>query len=134
MVDAVGQEKQRTSTHRHRPADAPPKTVTVTSLSFSRTAFFVGAEIAVVALREPRRRGKRLAPIRPEMKVLFVSGYTENSVVHHGVLESGIAYFQKPITPTPSCARSAKCSIGPPVEVSRDRDEDWGAEKGGPRA
>jgi two-component system cell cycle sensor histidine kinase/response regulator CckA len=42
---------------------------------------------------------KRLARTRPEMKVLCMSGYTDDSIVRHGVLEAHIAYLQKPITP-----------------------------------
>jgi PAS domain S-box-containing protein len=42
---------------------------------------------------------KRLASARPDMKVLCMSGYTDDSIVRHGVLEARIAYLQKPVTP-----------------------------------
>jgi CheY-like chemotaxis protein len=51
----------------------------------------------------PELSGRQLADQitaqRPELKVLFMSGYTDDAVVRHGVLEAGIAYLQKPFTP-----------------------------------
>jgi DNA-binding response OmpR family regulator len=41
---------------------------------------------------------KRLASVRPETKILYMSGYTDNAIVHHGVLARGVNYIQKPFT------------------------------------
>jgi two-component system cell cycle sensor histidine kinase/response regulator CckA len=41
----------------------------------------------------------RLAASRPGMKVLCMSGYTDDSIVRHGIIEGSIAFLQKPVTP-----------------------------------
>ena len=51
----------------------------------------------------PRASGpelaRRLASSRPQMKVLYMSGYADDAIVHHGILDPGTSFLQKPFTP-----------------------------------
>jgi len=51
----------------------------------------------------PRMGGKAMAEwlqiTYPDLKILFTSGYTEDAIAHHGVLDAGIEFLPKPYTP-----------------------------------
>ncbi len=79
-----------------------------------------------------RQLADELMKRRPATRVLYTSGYTDDAVVRHGVLEAGIAYLQKPFT-SASLARKVRetldarpkagggptASAGPPSEAPR---------------
>jgi len=41
---------------------------------------------------------QRLAPVYPKMKVLYVSGYTADAIVHHGARNSDFIFLSKPFS------------------------------------
>lgn len=73
----------------------------------------------------PDTSGKELANqlgiTMPHIKVLYMSGYTDNTIIHHGVLDAGIAFLQKPFTPS-SLARKVRAVLDDPGK-NPDKDE-----------
>ena len=81
---------------------------TITALSGEQAIAVADAHAAAVdllftdMLLPGMNGGELAAALRqrwPEMKVLYMSGYTDDAIVHRGVLEEGLVFYQKPITP-----------------------------------
>ena len=60
-----------------------------------------------------RALASRITAVRRETKVLFMSGYTDDAIVRHGVLEPGTSFLEKPFTP-PTRARKVREALDRP--------------------
>jgi CheY-like chemotaxis protein len=65
-----------------------------------------------------RELSQRLATLRPDLKVLYMSGYTDDAIVRHGVLASGIAFLSKPFTPDALALKVREVLAGPATGAS----------------
>ncbi|CAO4166684.1 CHASE3 domain-containing protein [Methylorubrum aminovorans] len=63
-----------------------------------------------------RELSERVRAVRPEVRVLFMSGYTENSIVHHGRLDDGVQLIGKPFK-REQLARKIAEVLGVPAET-----------------
>ncbi len=52
----------------------------------------------VMPIMSGKELENHLKPLIPGLKVIFISGYTDNAIVHHGVLMEGVEFLQKPFT------------------------------------
>jgi two-component system cell cycle sensor histidine kinase/response regulator CckA len=46
-----------------------------------------------------RQLAERLQPLRPDLKILYLSGYTDDAIVRHGIVEAKTPFLQKPFSP-----------------------------------
>ena len=68
----------------------------------------------VLPIMDGRTLYSRLHQMRPDMRVLYMSGYTDDAIVHHGVLDSSVHFLQKPFSTT-SLAKKISEAMGRPI-------------------
>jgi signal transduction histidine kinase/FixJ family two-component response regulator/streptogramin lyase len=65
-----------------------------------------------------RQLAEELQKLRPDVRILFLSGYTDDAILRHGVLEAGIAFLHKPYTPAALGAKVREVLDATPDEAA----------------
>jgi CheY-like chemotaxis protein len=65
-----------------------------------------------------RELAQRLLPVRQDMRVLYMSGYTDDAIVRHGVLGAGMAFLSKPFTPDALAVKVREVLGAPPTDLA----------------
>ena len=76
---------------------ADPREALDTAAKCGETIHILVTDV-VMPVMSGRVLSELLKRSRPEMRTLYISGYTDNAIVHHGVLDQGLFFLQKPFT------------------------------------
>lgn len=66
-----------------------------------------------------RELATHISTLRPGIRVLYMSGYTDNVIAHGGLLERGIAFLQKPFAPAVLAVKVREVLDTPPAPLAR---------------
>ena len=68
-----------------------------------------------------RQLAERVCQLRPELQVLYMSGYTDDLITQRGVSDAEVAFIAKPLTPAPLLAKIDELLAASAMQVSRSR-------------
>lgn len=83
-------------------------------------------DLVITDVIMPKMSGKdlydRIKKIRPDMKVLFISGYTDDVLEHSGVLDEGAFFLEKPFSPARLSRKIREVIDGAPEKSNHTRN------------
>ena len=62
-----------------------------------------------------RELASKISTLRRGIRVVYMSGYTDQAIVHHGILDSEVMLLQKPFTLSALAAKLREALAAPPV-------------------
>ena len=90
--------RQSLETQGYRVIDAPDGAAAIKISQAHKGPIHLLLTDVIMPGMNGRELANQLSPTRPEMRVLYMSGYTENHIGHNGTLDEGITLLQKPFT------------------------------------
>ena len=90
--------RQSLETQGYRVIDAPDGAAAIKVSQAHKGPIHLLLTDVIMPGMNGRELANQLSPTRPEMRVLYMSGYTENHIGHNGTLDEGITLLQKPFT------------------------------------
>jgi CheY-like chemotaxis protein len=97
QVRAVVLKVLRRAGYRVLDADSGPQAL-ATASEYSGPIDLLVTDVVMPKMSGPELAGK-LTQVRPGLRVLFMSGYTDDAALKHGILQAELAFIQKPLTP-----------------------------------